>query len=651
MSPHFQRRASSDSAEPQPADSQPPAAAPASPHSGSGPALDADGKPRLDSKGQPMSKALAAYIDRREQLDSISIREVARVMGCVEFHDNDPTKWKMPNGSNFWFKPDTEGWKDLNNDQGGQGAVKLVRWVMGFEKEREVLDWLSEHFTKDGKLREGVTVVAGTYKPPEEKLFRAPANYEQYTDEVLDYLVGERGIPPSLVRAEIKAGRLYATRRDVARDKTVLAQAEEAAEEAMIAAFDPAAPEGSASAVDVPAGLGPIEAPVVAAPAEGEKKSPGQWGNRNRDAEDWKTHCAFISRTAGELRCVEKDGFKGTVPGSQSDSSGYSVPHQKKIAERIIAQVEAAVDAQSYSALFPGRYTISTNGAYRFTLHFRTALETLSRPGFANRLAFDADAAGDLAAQRVFNAFYASKAIAHHYKLEVSDVEEWFLSGQLKVDPDNSPHTLFFGSDSGYAEKFPVHARVIDKWTDDDGKPHIKTRWEPTEEMSAPLVVVRISQPVGPFEKSGQVLRFKVSPKMYDYVVNDLDVRRDRPKHSKDWNEELLRLGVSYVREYERCAANGFEEVPKLPPDMEIMRSRAPLPVNYHRENPTEAPASQASAPTASRLEPTPVTEAVQAVQGSRPRFQRTTASQGPTSSPAQEAPVRGPERRFRRPG
>lgn len=526
-----------------------------------------------------MSKALEAHIARREMLEPIDIRLVARAMGGVERQDNDPTKWKLPNGSNFWFKPHTQGWKDLNQDQGGNGPVQLVRHVFQFERERDAMDWLSERFTDEGGLREGVTADPSVFAPREEKVFRAPVNSESNTQEVIDYLVGERGIPPSLVLAEIKAGRLYATRRDVSRDK-VSEDAEEAADNH--AASDPSA----------------------------------------RPAQEWKTHCAFVSRTAGELRCVEKDGFKGTVPGSQSDSSGYSVPHQKPAAERLVAAVEAAVDAQSYNALFPGRYTLSTNGAYRFALHFKTALEALARPGFGFRLAFDADEAGDLAAQRIFNAFYASKAIAQHYKLDVEDVETWFINGDLKVDPDVSPHTLFFGNGHGYAESLPVHVKQVDKWTDEAGKPHIKTRWEPSGEVSRPVVVVRVVTAVGPFEKPGEVKSFRVSPRMYEYVVNDLDVRRDRPMHAKDWNDELRRLGVAYVRDYERCAADGFKQVPTLPPALEALRDRTPMSVHAAvtaPPAPAPAPARAASTPRFQRTAPV-VTDST---PPTAPRFER----------------------------
>lgn len=564
-----------------------------------------------------MSKALEAHIARRELLNTIDIRLVARAMSGVENQDGDPTKWKLPNGSNFWFKPHTQGWKDLNQDQGGQGPVRLVRHVYGFEREREAMDWLSERFTEEGGLREGVTADATFFAPREEKVFRAPSPSERNTQEVVDYLVGERGIPPSLVLAEIKAGRLYATRRDVSHDKVGVHEVDENGE-----------------LIEEPASTGP-----------GHARDPSR--------EEWKTHCAFVSRTAGELRCVEKDGFKGTVPGSQSDSSGYSVPHQKAVAERLVAVVEAAVDAQSYNALFPGRYTLSTNGAYRFALHFKTALEALARPGFGFRLAFDADDAGDLAAQRVFNAFYASKAIAHHFQLDVEDVEAWFINGDLKVDPDVSPHTLFFGNGTGYADALPVHAKHVDKWTDEEGKPHIKTRWEPSGEQSKPSVIVRVATPVGPFEKAGEVKKFQVSPRMYEYVVNDLDVRRDRPMHAKDWNDELRRLGVAYVRDYERCAAAGFKQMPVLPPVLEALRDRtpiviapppapsSPLPPGRPTGEPTASPLASSTAAT-----PTPApTASVRAPL----RFHRTPPPTPPAASAEPEVAQRF-DRRGRRP-
>lgn len=586
---------------------------------------------KLDGKGKPMSKALEAYIARHDELDQIDIRMTARALRCVENQDNDPTKWKMPNGSNFWFKPNTQGWKDLNNDTGGQGSVKLVRVLKEFATAKEAMGWLSEHFTEDGKIRPGVQVDASVFAPREEKQFRAAGNYERYISEVMEYLSGERGIPPSLLRQEIKAGRLYATRRDVSRDRGALEQHNDRLSQAEADAL--------AKGESVPDSAGvPIDAPVVDASSPANRGKP----QYNRDSEDWKTHCAFISRTAGELRCVEKSGFKGTMPGSQSDEDvTYTVPHQKPIAERLLAMVEAAVDCQSYSALFPGRITSSTNGAYRFSLHFKLALQALTWPGFGVRLGFDSDEAGDLAAQRVFNAFYASKAIAHRYKLDVQDVEEWFISGHLKVDPDASPHTLFFGNGQGFASGLPVHVKEIDRWTDEAGKPHIKKRWVITEKTTEPTVIVRVNMPVGPFEKAGETLNFKVTAQSYAYVVNELDVRRDRPTHAKDWNEELLRLGSAYVRDYERCAEEGFTRAPKLPPDMEAMRDRSPMVIEAKAAIARPAPAAPSPAPASS----------VPEVSGPAPsRFQQRQKAVASSPNPPSSPQADGPARRFRRP-
>lgn len=563
------------------------------------------------------------YIELRDMLKKeLDIRQVAAVMGGVDRQDGDPTKWKLPNGSNFWFKPNTQGWKDLNQDQGGQGAVALVAHTLDdINDEEEAVLWLKERFVgPNGKLIEGVSVdPATTFVASEKAPFMAPINHSLYIDEVADYLIGERGIPPSLIREEIAAGRLYATRRDVSLK-------ENAPEE-----FDD---EGNL-----------IERQVA---------------SNQRGMGDYKTHCVFVSRTAGELRCVEKNGFKGTAPGSQSDSSGYNLPHQKTVAERLICLTEAAVDAQAYRALFPGRYVISTNGAYRFGLHFSQALEALTRDGFGLRLGFDADNAGDQAAQKVFNAFYASKALAHHYrdhpmKLSEEDFEDWFLDGSLSPDVDLSPHTLFFGNGTGFVGNLPVHAKRVESWTDGDGKKHITTHWDPTGEVSNPLVVVRVQKPVGPFTQDdvGKTLRFRVSAKMYAYVVNDLDIRRDRPMHAKDWDDELLRLGVAYVRDYERCANEGWKTVPALPAPLAALRNRAPieltpLPPPPAPATPPAPAAASVATPVAAAPTPAPAPAAPTPSPDAGRRFQRSSAPVA-APAPAPESEARPTERRFRR--
>jgi hypothetical protein len=262
----------------------------------------------------------------------------------------------------------------------------------------------------------------------------------------------------------------------------------------------------------------------------------------------------------------------------------------------------------------------------------------------------------------VFNAFYASKALAHHYKQDAEDFEDWFLEGALTPVVDLSPHTLFFGTGAGFVGALPVHAKRVEQWTDEAGKKHITTHWDPTGEVSNPMVVVQVNNAVGPFtqDQVGKTLRFRVSPKMYEYVVNELDIRRDRPMHAKDWDDELLRLGAAYVRDYERCAAAGWKEVPTLPADLAALKDRhpvetAPLPPLPMPERPgpsaavPAAPAASTPSPVLPAPSPSPMaapapSAPVPSAETARPRFQRPGA---PVPAPAEE--VRPPERRFRR--
>lgn len=277
------------------------------------------------------------------------------------------------------------------------------------------------------------------------------------------------------------------------------------------------------------------------------------------------TRCVFLGQASAELRDTDPDGFKGCCDGSQTDSSGFSVRPASEVPEYLVGLTEAAIDALSYRALFPGRFAMSTNGAGRFLLQFRIAKEALDR-GFGVRLALDADMAGDLAAQKLFNAFYVRKVLSHHLSVPEEKIDEWLVEGDLVLDVDRSPHHLFFNA--GWKPEMQVfESRMVDT---DKG---VEKQWFPTDAMAKPAIRVMVRKDLHPKLLRGD-LNLSVSQSGFSYVTDKLNVKRDRPMHAKDWNEELKRLGATYCQAYNEAARQGFAKgPPTLPPDLEALRA------------------------------------------------------------------------------
>jgi hypothetical protein len=224
----------------------------------------------------------------------------------------------------------------------------------------------------------------GDWTPAEEEEkeigFRPPERADEFIDPIRDYLVGSRGLPAELVDAEISAGRIFATEHRSKDEET------------------------------------------------------GAWTGDQR--------VVFIGPSSAELRSIDPDGFKGCCPGSDSERSGYQVMFRGQSDGRL-GIVEAAIDALSYNAMYPGRYVFSTNGSGRFHLQLRLTLESW-RNDFSTDIATDADPAGDQAAQLIFNALYLRDYLSKQHEVSPEQVDDWLLNNRITFQPTVSPHTQFF---------------------------------------------------------------------------------------------------------------------------------------------------------------------------------------------------------------
>ena len=284
---------------------------------------------------------------------------------------------------------------------------------------------------------------------------------------------------------------------------------------------------------------------------------------------DDKRNCIFLSKASAEIRATY-GSFKGCCEGSNVNNSGFYVMLKPKASENTVALIEAAVDALSYNAIFPGRLAYSTNGAGRFLLQYDILLEALNRECKV-KAAQDADWAGDESAQRLFNALFIRKALPHKLKdssqpITPETVDQWIKEGLITFNIKNSPHYNFF-NEGWSKDKQLFDEEII---TGEDGKQ--KRIMIDNGKMSHPTVSIEISKDLHPEIKRGK-LDFFVGPLAYEGIIDKVGFARERPLNAKDWNEELILLGSKYLMDYENAYKKGFEVVPKLPEYLEYYRN------------------------------------------------------------------------------
>lgn len=416
-------------------------------------------------------------------------------------------------------------WMNVNTGiHKGFGGVSLVRMALGLTNTA-------------GGEKTAMEWIEGKLDPDDEKLkstddgaartqsdFEPPERLDHLLPEIRNYLVKDRGLPPALVDPQMRDGHIYASRR-----------------------YD-----------------------------------------HKRHKYSGRPMAVFMGPASAEIRELGKDGFKGCCTGSQTDYSGYRIAHHPQVSEKILAINEAAVDALSYRALFPGRLAFSTNGAGRFALQYRLATGAMeSEVGV--RIALDADLAGDIAAQRLFNALYVRCLLSAKLGIDPEEVDEWMLpesaialgdeasedpsdpdeaptsrQAKLLCMPSQSPHEMFLTAANEYVGQLPVHER-------DPANPK---SWVPTGQTADPVIRLDVlSDDVHPRLKKGPLI-IKVSEGGFNHLVKGLGIRRDRTPWGKDWNDALARLGSAYQVAYEKASRAAFKDgPPKLPYELERLRT------------------------------------------------------------------------------
>lgn len=289
----------------------------------------------------------------------------------------------------------------------------------------------------------------------------------------------------------------------------------------------------------------------------------------------------FVSGYSAEVRSIDHT-FKGTRGGSDKNISGFTVYPNPYLTAGRLALTEAAVDALSYTALFPERYAVSTNGSGNFRLAYKYARDCWES-GVQLRLAMDADYAGDKASQEVFNALYLREhfiqhllkdfafkeqesldKMERHAREELIDekreefkeqVDEWIINKDIGSVFYNSPHILFFNSPT-VMDSYPKY--------NETEREHIRNL-DNIEGVAPPTIHVEVSKKLSMQLNVPMRFDLTLSPqKVHDFLNGNWTqlknkVVRDRPLYNKDWNDELKALGSAYRERYSACHQQNFK--------------------------------------------------------------------------------------------
>lgn len=451
------------------------------------------------------SPALKRYIARKDALNEIAIELVLAKLGADQGQDGDNSKWKIPAVGNIIVKG--QSWMNVNTHKKGFGGVALAYHALDFDKEREAMDWLEAHFGESDKIAPEVKA-RDTGRREKPQFFDPPERMDHLWSRVRDYLTGQQ-----------KGQRgIPASLVDEMHDRGNLYSS---------LAFDNV-----------------------------RKRHYGE------------PRAVFLGPASAEVREIVPAGFKGCTEGSDPESSCFQVPHADAAEESLLSIQEAAVDTLSYRALFPGRFCVSTNGVGRFPLQYRLTLEAMDN-GYGVRLAFDADGAGDVGAQHVFNGLFMRHLLSNRLSVAPETVDQWLLSGAIEITPQPSPHQLFFNE--GWKPALPVLRREVQ--TDEEGK--VREVWLPTNDSASPTVHMVVTRAGLHDRLEKKAYDIPVTERAYRYITETLKLIRERPVMGKDWNDELNRLGLGYLRAYDREAKKEFVDgVPGLPAHLEKFRTQ-----------------------------------------------------------------------------
>lgn len=240
---------------------------------------------------------------------------------------------------------------------------------------------------------------------------------------------------------------------------------------------------------------------------------------------DEHRNCVFYAKGIAELRS-SFDGdnvVKKLVDGStRNDCFTVQADPAFESENLSVAICESAIDAMSYRTLNPSVTAASSSGAGRdFPRKFA---DTLISNDINVIAAFDADEAGDRAAQSLFNHFFlkkwlANQASAHNIKITDDDIfdllDSQIVDSVLVQRPEEEKQNIYFFNQPNPFEN-----------------PKLR-----------PVILLNISKNKFNLPPCEQFPIF-VTPQSIEFIQK-MGLKRDRPTFAKDWNAELKQLRLS----------------------------------------------------------------------------------------------------------
>lgn len=466
--------------------------------------------------------------------------ENARIRVTNEYHDRAVFEIRESDEerkSKSNFNANGEFWKEFKSDQYGTGAFTLLKFLenLSFEQNDEALLKIKEYFLDDNyeidldkinnnrnsytgnfDFRKGGSSASnengGFYDPPY-------VPYPELLDEGLVYLSQKRGIPIELLKRSVdyEDGKIYVTKNGYG-EKLIIFESKMSGEERSI--------------------YGDLKKTV--------NSSLKTITNFEVGADENTLIYETLIEDGEEFEVVKK-------------GTGY------------FALTEGAIDALSYNALFPDRFVSSTNGCGNFEYQFMKAKGYLdSDQGISVRIAFDADEAGDVAAQKLFNALYIRTIFKHKYKDKLKEkykdrwleeLDSWFGS-RINFHIDPIPHMLFFNNP--YYQQYPVYKKVVTEQELNDGSHNFKKKFVTTfeiidDEISDPIIAFSVDDEISKLLGISKKNSLKIKKENFDKLTADIIVR-EKPVGEKDWNELLIKQGADYVNEYAELYKKNFRD-------------------------------------------------------------------------------------------
>ena len=283
-----------------------------------------------------------------EQLNNVPLIDVVNMLGARKKKNNI---WEInATGHNIKLDQYNNRWKNWNGS-GGHGAISLLSEQLSYinnfslydEQERKkawklAINTLIQEFGDDYQA-----IIMGEsnfdYKVP----FVMPRIIDFKLNDVAYYLNQKRGIPKWIISKQILTGNLFAGFPADWKENPYLKNPEKLTNDFVWATF--LSPHGNAA----------------------------------------------------EMRALDRsdDFSKILATGSDKDLGGFLIKAEPDCNEKIVANLEAAIDSMSYHAFYPGRIAMSSMGV-NFNLAVKTAIEALDG-GYKYSLAFDNDLAGNQA--------------------------------------------------------------------------------------------------------------------------------------------------------------------------------------------------------------------------------------------------------------